>query len=129
MWDKGDSHMHLRAFVDFVKAEESAGGANLPRIPPQRLGLGLHGGWGKLDASIDATFADSQDDIAENELPTEGYSLVDFSLGYRFADPGLYVFLRGTNLLDEDIRQHSSPLKDIVPLPGRSVHVGLRYEF
>lgn len=129
MWDKGDSHMHFRAFVDFVNGEEEASGANLPRIPPQRLGLGLHGGWGKLDASIDATFADSQDDIAENELPTDGYSLIDISLGYRFADPGLYVFLRGTNLLDEDIRQHTSPLKDLVPLPGRSVHVGLRYEF
>lgn len=129
MWEKGDSHMHLRAFVDFVNGEEDAGGANLPRIPPQRLGLGLHGGWGKLDASIDAIFADSQDDIAENELPTDGYSLIDISLGYRFADPGLYVFLRGTNLLDEDIRQHTSPLKDLVPLPGRSVHVGLRYEF
>ena len=44
-------------------------------------------------------------------------------------EPGLYVFLRGSNLLDEDIRQHTSPLKDLAPLPGRSVHVGLRYEF
>jgi len=39
------------------------------------------------------------------------------------------LFLRGSNLLDEDIRQHSSPLKDLVPLPGRSLHFGLRYDF
>jgi iron complex outermembrane recepter protein len=39
------------------------------------------------------------------------------------------VFLRGSNLLDEDARRHSSPLKEIAPLPGRSAHLGLRAEF
>ena len=122
-------HMHVRLFTDFVNAEEDSTGENLPRIPPQRFGLGLHGGWDKFDASIDAIFADDQNDVAENELPTEGYTLLNASLGYTFDEPGLYVFLRGSNLLDEDIRQHTSPLKDLVPLPGRSLHFGLRYEF
>jgi len=79
--------------------------------------------------SIDATFADGQDDVATNELPTEGYTQLNASFGYAFANTDLYMFLRGTNLLDEDIRQHSSPLKDLVPLPGRSLHLGLRYDF
>mgnify|MGYP001820399632 CR=1 FL=1 len=129
IWDKNDSHMHVRIFTDFVNAEEDATGANLPLIPPQRLGLGLYGDWGKFDASIDAIFADDQTDVAENELPTEGYTLLNASLSYTFDEPGLYLFLRGSNLLDEDIRQHTSPLKDLVPLPGRSVHFGLRYDF
>jgi iron complex outermembrane receptor protein len=127
--DRDGWHMHVRLFTDFVNAEEDSTGENLPRIPPQRFGLGLHGGWDKFDASIDAIFADDQNDVAENELPTEGYTLLNASLGYTFADPGLYVFLRGSNLLDEDIRQHTSPLKDLLPLPGRSLHFGLRYEF
>jgi iron complex outermembrane receptor protein len=38
------------------------------------------------------------------------------------------LFLRGTNLLDEDARLATSPLKDIAPLPGRSVHFGVRAE-
>jgi iron complex outermembrane receptor protein len=129
LWDRNGSHLHVRAFTDFVNATEDATGANLPRIPPQRFGLGLHGGWNRFDASIDATFAADQDDVAENELPTDGYTLLNLNLSYTFADPGLYVFLRGTNLLDEDIRQHTSPLKDLVPLPGRSLHAGLRFEF
>ena len=62
-------------------------------------------------------------------MPTEGYTLLNASLSYTFAEPGLYLFLRGSNLLDEEIRQHTSPLKDLVPLPGRSVHFGLRYDF
>jgi len=129
LMDKGASHWHLRVFADFVDAEEDVTGGYLPRIPPRRLGLGLHGGWDQFDASIDATFADDQDDVAINELPTEGYTQLNVSLGYAFANSDLYVFARGTNLLDEDIRQHSSPLKDLVPLPGRSLHLGLRYDF
>lgn len=129
VFETDDRHMHIRLFTDFVNAEEDATGENLPRIPPQRFGLGLHGGWKSLDATIDAIFADDQDDVVEYELPTEGYTLLNASLSYTFTDSGLLLFLRGTNLLDEDIRQHTSPLKDLVPLPGRSLHFGLRYEF
>jgi iron complex outermembrane receptor protein len=38
-------------------------------------------------------------------------------------------YVRGTNLLDEDLRRHASPLKEYVPLPGRSLMVGLRADF
>ena len=41
----------------------------------------------------------------------------------------VFFFVRGTNLLDEDARQHASPLKDIAPLPGASLHLGARAEF
>ena len=129
LMDDGNHHWHVRLFTDYVVAEEDATGDNLPRIPPQRFGLGLHGGWNQFDASIDATFASEQDDVAPNELPTESYTALDMSFGYAFANSDMYIFLRGTNLLDEDIRQHSSPLKDLVPLPGRSLHLGLRYDF
>ena len=39
------------------------------------------------------------------------------------------LFLRGRNLLDEDARLHTSPLKDRLPLPGRSIGAGVRVEF
>ena len=125
----GNNHLHLTAFTDFVNAEEDATGDNLPQIPPMRFGLGLHGNWNQFDASIDAIFADDQTDIAPNELPTEGYTLLNASVSYAFADTDLYLFLKGTNLLDEEIRQHTSPLKDQIPLPGVSLHAGVRWEF
>ena len=55
--------------------------------------------------------------------------MVNAEVSYTFARPELLVFLRGTNLADEDARRHTSPLKDIVPLPGRSMHLGLRLDF
>ena len=40
------------------------------------------------------------------------------------------VFVFGLhNLLDEESRLATSPLRDIVPLPGRSLHIGARLEF
>jgi len=129
LWDKDDSHLHLSVFTDFVNAEQEGSGAYLPRIPPSRVGFGLHGGWNQFDAGLEATFAADQDNVATNELPTDGYTLLNLSLSYTFDDPDLYLFVRGSNLLDEEIRQHASPLKDLVPLPGRSLHAGLRYDF
>ncbi len=129
LFDDDSRHLHVRLFADMVEAEEDDSGAYLPRIPPMRLGVGLHGGWNQFDAGIDAIFADDQDKVAANELPTESYTLLNADVSYTFEESGLYVFLRGSNLTDDEIRQHTSPLKDIAPLPGRSVHFGLRYEF
>jgi iron complex outermembrane receptor protein len=68
--------------------------------------------------------------VSENELPTDGYTMVDLDFGYRL--PGrthtTMFFLRGQNLLDEEARRHTSPLKDVAPLPGRSVAAGIRLE-
>ena len=41
----------------------------------------------------------------------------------------LSVFFKGTNLLDEDARRHTSLIKDIAPLPGRNFSLGLRAAF
>jgi iron complex outermembrane receptor protein len=45
------------------------------------------------------------------------------------ASTSVFLFVKGSNLLDEDARQHASALKDIAPLAGRSFHVGARAEF
>jgi iron complex outermembrane receptor protein len=38
-------------------------------------------------------------------------------------------FLRATNLLDEEARISTSFKKDVAPLPGRGLSIGLRHEF
>jgi iron complex outermembrane receptor protein len=39
------------------------------------------------------------------------------------------LFLKGSNMLDESIRSHTSLLKDVAPAAGRAIEVGLRFEF
>ncbi len=123
-----NGHLHARFFSDYVRGEAKDGG-NLPRIPPLRFGAGLHYTTDRIDASIEATRYDEQTKTADNELPTDGYTMLDASVSYRFEAQDVLVYLRGTNLSDEEARRHSSPLKDIAPLPGRSIHVGLRWNF
>jgi iron complex outermembrane receptor protein len=120
----------LGLFADAVRGELDAGG-NLPRIPPLRVGAELayeRGGW---RAAVSARHTFEQDRIAGQELPTDSYSMLDAELLWRPGGraAGTMVFLRATNLLDDEARVHSSPLKDEVPLPGRSLSVGLRYSF
>jgi iron complex outermembrane receptor protein len=128
---RGDAHaFELRLAADYVRGKLNSG-SNLPQLPPLRYGAELHYERGPLHFGLLAFRHDKQDKVAEHERPTEAYTMLDADLSYRFAVGGtdLLVFLRGTNLLDEDARRHVSPLKEIAPLPGRSLHVGLRAEF
>jgi iron complex outermembrane receptor protein len=127
---EGGQRLELRLASDYVRAELDDGG-DLPQIPPLRFGAGLHYEADRWHLGAQAFYYDEQDKIAVNELPTDSFTLVDLDASYRlpFSSASLFLFLRGTNLLDEDARQHASPLKDIAPLAGRSFHVGARAEF
>ncbi len=57
--------------------------------------------------------------------------MVNASFTYRLTHDrfGLTAFVRGTNLLDEDARNHVSYLVNIAPMGGRGVTVGVRGAF
>ena len=124
-----EGHLHTRLFTDYVYGEDDNTGDYLPRLTPQRYGIELHYTRNQFEAAAEATFVTDQDKTASNELPSESYTLVSAEMSYAFDQPDIFVYLRGTNLTDEDARQHASPLKDTVPLPGRSIQLGLRYDF
>jgi iron complex outermembrane recepter protein len=130
LWEQGDRHLHLRLASDYVRGELDDGD-DLPQIPPLRFGVGLHYDVSAWHVGAQAYYYDKQDKVAENELPCDSFTMVDADASYRLplGISSVFLFVRGTNLLDEDARQHSSPLKDIVPLPGRSFHFGARAEF
>jgi iron complex outermembrane receptor protein len=115
---------------DYVRGELRDGG-NLPRIPPLRLGAKLAWERGKLGASLRLDRYFEQDEVTANELPTDSFTLLGADLSYRprWGGADAVLFLRGSNLLDEDARVHSSPLKDELPLPGRSLTAGVRIGF
>jgi iron complex outermembrane receptor protein len=119
-----------RLAADYVRGKLKDGG-DLPQVPPMRVGAELRFVRDRWDTGIGAWYYDKQDKVAVNELPSDSYTMVDADVGYAmpWTSGRLYVFLRGSNLLDEDARRHSSPLKDFLPLPGRSMTAGARVEF
>lgn len=120
----------LRAFGDTVRATLDDGG-NVPRIAPSRLGAQLRWASNGWRASLGATHVARQDDIAVNETPTDGYTLVDVHAAYHFdrGNTGWELFLDGSNLTDQVARVHTSFLKEDVMLPGRGVSAGIRAYF
>lgn len=122
--------IQLRLASDYVRGELDDG-SNLPQMPAQRYGVGLHFELGDWHAGLEAFYNEKQEKVAEYELPTGSFTTVDLDAS-RHIDVGatrLFVFLRGSNLLDEEARQATSPLKDFVPLPGRSLSAGVRVAF
>jgi iron complex outermembrane receptor protein len=116
---------------DLTRAENTTTGEALPRISPVRFGGGLTFEQGPLTARVDAMRVLGQDRVAAAELPTDGYTMVNASIGYRLNVPmaRLDLFLRGVNLLDQEARNHVSFLKDIAPYGRRGIVAGLRGTF
>ena len=129
IFDAGERHLHVRIFSDYVHGEESRSGAYLPQLTPLRYGLGLHYRMGNMDFGLESITHEDQSKTAANELATDGYTLVNAEFSYSMPETGLFFFIKGRNLGDQDARQHTSPLKDLVPLPGRSLQAGFRYDF
>lgn len=127
----GPGEIDLRLFADLVDAE-LANGENVPRIPPLRYGARLAYHTDRIVVGLDATRYDDQTDIAPFEEPTAGYTLVSADFDWLLTTGGgaeLSLFLRGSNLLDEDARRHTSLVKEVAPLPGRNYAFGVRARF
>jgi iron complex outermembrane receptor protein len=128
--EKNPNDLFLRLQADYVHAEDSTG-EPLPRITPFRWGVSLNYESEHWTASIDGWLVDSQNRVAEFETTTPNYTFLNASVGYKFQWGRTYNYLyaRGTNLLDAEGRDHLSFLKEVFPLPGRGVVVGLRTTF
>jgi iron complex outermembrane recepter protein len=128
---KNPNDLYLRLQADYVHAEDSDTGEPLPRITPFRYGISLNYESEHWTASIEGWRVDAQNRVAQFETSTPGYTFLNASVGYKFQWGRTYNYLyaRGTNLLDAEARNHLSFLKEVLPLPGRGVVVGLRTTF
>lgn len=121
------------AQVDYVRARLSDNATidrDLPRIPPLRLLVGTDVRHEYFEFRTELQYVAKQDDVAEFELPTEDYLLWNVYLTVRpFTNKNYGFEVRGTNLGDVDARQHTSFLKDQLPLPGANVRLSFTANF
>ena len=117
---------------DYVWARNRDTDEYLPRIPPLRMKFGAnyyHEDLFRVRLELQQVFA--QDKVASNETTTDGYSMLNLYLSKDLTYRGqtYEVFVRGTNLLSEKMRNHVSYIKDVAPLPGASATAGIRVRF
>lgn len=117
---------------DMVAAEiDAAEDENPPRLPPDRVGVGLALTQGPFFASLDYRRAFKQTETAPYELPTDGYDDLRAHLSWRMetGDALVSLFLQGRNLTDAEQRLHTSFVKEVAPAPGRTIEGGIRVQF
>jgi iron complex outermembrane receptor protein len=132
-----NDNLQLNIRGDYVDAKDKTNGGYVPRISPLKLGAGLKYEFDRFGARMDVLHAFKQDRVATNynyeagkELITDAYTNVSMMATYKLPTQyNLEAFTRANNLLDEEIREHASFLKDIAPMGGRSIMFGLRGDF
>ena len=125
-------HFDGRVFGDYVRAEfDDDDLGNVPRITPARLGVGIEGTSGTWLGNIDLIFVTDQNNEADLETHTDGYTMLNAGISKTVyaGDTDVNLFFKAENLLDEDARQHTSFQKDRVVLPGRNLVFGLSLDY
>jgi iron complex outermembrane receptor protein len=111
--------------------------ANVPRIPPQRLGGGVFWRDGNWLTRVGLLHAFAQNNVAAiAETTTPGYDLLKAEISYRktlnpsgYGVRELTVGITGDNLLNQAIRNAVSYTKDEVLMPGAGVRVFANVKF
>ena len=125
VFELGDGDLTLSFGRDSV-AGEFRDDSNIPRMTPDRNIYGISYAKNSLELKLDLKDVESQRDIGSNETVTSGFSMLNFSAVKTFTfgqKQTATVSLFAKNLLDEVARNHSSFVKDEVPLPGRNLGI------
>lgn len=131
LYTAGDKGLTLIISGDIVRAEFTGSGLSLPRIPAKSANMGLEYESPYFDVAGKIRLVDNQNRLAVNEIATKGYTEFSLDLSWRpfGEDRDVTVRLQGKNLSNAERRQHTSFLKDLLPMPGRNIKLSLSYGF
>ena len=120
----------IELFSDYVRAKLDKSG-DVPRIPPLRYGAALDYTAYSWTAGMRLTQANEQSHAGEFEDDTDAYTRLDAHVHYHIdtASGNWLLFVKGTNLLDDDIRNATSYLRDSAPESALSLELGVRFSF
>ena len=121
----------LTLFSDYTRGTFVNGG-NVPRMPPLRFGFQWDYSKQQWSGNLRFTRAQAQNDPGLNDTATAGYYLLTVGGEYQikdFHDSKVTLFLKGNNLLNENIRNSVSYLRNFSPEPGRGAQVGVRITY
>lgn len=121
----------LTLFGDYTRGRFEQGG-NVPRMPPLRYGSQLSYEKNDWSGNVRLTRGEAQNYAGENETSTPSYLLLNLGAQYRvasFGDSEMLLFAKGKNMLNENIRNSTSYLRNFAPEPGRSAEIGIRISY
>ncbi len=124
--------LDMTLFSDYTRGQFVAGG-NVPRMPPLRYGLQLDYAYDDhWSANLRLTRGEKQEYAGANESETNGWVLLNVGVQYQvtaFNDTRILAFAQGNNLLNDNIRNSTSYLRNFAPEPGRGALLGIRMSY
>ena len=128
VFELGNGDLTLSFGRDSV-AGEFRDDSNISRMTPDRNIYGISYAQNGLELKLDLKDVGSQRDLGTNETVTSGFNMLNFNAVKTFTfgkKQTARVSFFAKNLLDEVARNHSSFVKDEVPLPGRNIGIKLQ---
>jgi len=127
-WQSGEDGLTLGLGYDYVRGDTDLGPP--ARIPPWSLNGKAELDLGPWTTRLTVRRVGEQDRVTDFELPTDAYTTADLYLGWSpDREQGLTLYVEGRNLGDAEVREHTSFLKDLTPLPGRNLRAGMAWRF
>jgi iron complex outermembrane receptor protein len=123
--------LDVSLFGDYTRGEFVHGG-DVPRMPPLRYGFQLDYSKARWSASLRLTRGEAQDRPGAHEAKTAAYLLLGLGAQYQLKTgerSQIILFAKANNLLDENIRNAASYLRNFAPEPGRGAEVGVRVSY
>jgi iron complex outermembrane receptor protein len=123
--------LDLTLFSDYTRGTFDKGG-DVPRMPPLRYGVQLSYEKSNFSSNARLTRGEAQSYAGANETMTPSYLLLNLGAQYHIAsvlDADIMLFANAKNLLNENIRNSTSYLRNFAPEAGRSGEVGIRLSY
>lgn len=131
----GSYTLDVEAKVDYTRAQDQSNGEPIPRVAPLRVTGGVVWAMGDWGARVEVQNVAKQDRFSRDDLggETAGYTFINAAATYGFKLNQVRgtVFLRGTNLSNKKAFNASSidTIRNLAPLPGRGVKMGVQLNF
>ena len=130
--EAGGGALDLTLFSDYTNGTFVATGAAVPRMPPLRFGFQWDYTQKDWSANLRFTRGQAQEHPGANDTTTAGYYLLTMGAEYKikdFHESQIMLYLKGNNLLNENIRNSVSYLRNFAPEPGRGAQLGIRINY
>jgi len=120
--------------ISYVKGDDLTTDGNLPEIPAPNGNIGFKFAlFEYLNADIYSTIFAPQNDVAEGEITTPGYSIFNLLLNttsIKFSSISFRIYSGVENIFDKAYRNHLSTTRGSITIePGRNIFFKLAVEF
>ena len=130
-WKNASQDVDITLFSDYTRGKLNNEG-DIPRIPPLRLGFQVDHRYGNWRSNLRYTYADEQNYSGAYEDSTGSYSLLQLNTHYHIEDfkkADVLVYAKGNNLLNQNIRNSASFLRNFAPEAGIGAELGIRINY